>query len=181
MSRNILLSELTLNGILTLCQCESSLLKKKDLCLVMYEEEDTQLIQRVLNLITCQICEQICFLYSLKLHLEKFPPPTHGIAPMFICSRYFCRSSFNHLHAQWSLPTSGTDSTPLPRLAEPPTKMPVLSIYGVTKQTRRCTFYRSVMLGCHIWNHSLFGGTGSGIAYLSSPESRCSPLCCDEG
>jgi len=42
----------------------------------MYKEEDTELIQRVLDLITCHICEQICFLYSLKLHLEKFPP-TH--------------------------------------------------------------------------------------------------------
>jgi len=45
--------------------------------LLTYEEDDTEMIQRFLNLITCQICEKICFLYRLKLHLEKFLP-THA-------------------------------------------------------------------------------------------------------
>ena len=97
-SRNILLSELKLNGLLTFWQSVPSSLKKQDMYLVTYEEEDTELIQRVLNLITCQICEQTCFLYRFKLHLEKFLP-THSIAPMFSCSGCLCRSSFNHLHA----------------------------------------------------------------------------------
>jgi hypothetical protein len=152
-------------------------------------------MQRVLNLIPSQICEQISFLYRLKPHLEKFthmrtcPPPnthTHTHTHGWTHARgvYSTHVQLLYMSLQIIIHSSTCSMEPVNGLffylqalilhlclgrQSPPQKKPVLFISGGTHQTRRSTFYKIVILGCHIWNYSLFGCPGSGIANLSGP------------